>query len=497
MPDRSMRTEGDIVDGRYRIVRVLGSGGFATTYEALDLCDGARAVALKEAALREACGWKAVELFEREARTLARIEHRAIPRYVEHFVVDGGGDARMVLVQELAVGPSLARKVADGWRADEAQTIRLAREALDALAYLHGRAPPLVHRDIKPANVIALDDGKLALVDFGAVRDAWPRESAVASTVVGTFGYMAPEQYRGQATPQSDLYALGCTLVFALTGRSPTELPQRRLQVEFRPFTQVSRRFAAWIDRMVAPALEDRFASAQQAMHALNRVGAHGWTPGAVSLMAAPLVLTAVATTMSGSPEQRARSKDWTDTPTRTPPPAGAIRLNGTQPGVTLFIDDREIGPLPQEVGGLAAGDHRVKIAASDRYESVAKHVTVTGGTLEDLGTITLRVLRGKATISAGTAGARVELVQGSSRRRLPLLPISIELDATRPWFIQATKAGYHDYVQRVDFGDGLAEKAYVVTLERDGGEGDSLGCNPPYTADDKGHIHFKPACVH
>jgi serine/threonine protein kinase len=95
---------------------------------------------------------------------------------------------------------------------------------------LHARVPPVLHRDIKPANVILRPDGAPVLVDFGAVRTVFRAAAEGGSTVVGTFGYMPFEQYMGQASPASDLYALGATLLHVITGRGPAEFatPRRR-----------------------------------------------------------------------------------------------------------------------------------------------------------------------------------------------------------------------------------------------------------------------------
>ena len=108
---------------------------------------------------------------------------------------------------------------------------------LGVLGYLHTLNPPVVHRDIKPDNVIRGEDGRLWVVDFGAVRD-FSTTMGGGSTVVGTYGYMAPEQFRGQAIPASDIYAVAATMLHLMTGRSPHELPQEKLKVVFRPMVQ-------------------------------------------------------------------------------------------------------------------------------------------------------------------------------------------------------------------------------------------------------------------
>ncbi|HEY1695843.1 MAG TPA: serine/threonine-protein kinase [Polyangiaceae bacterium] len=142
------------------------------------------------------------------------------------------------------------------------------------------------------------------------------------------------------------------------------------------------------------------------------------------------------------------------------------IKASGSQAGVKLYVDDKEIGPLPQEIRDLTPGDHTIKIAGSERYQPLEKHVTVTKDSIEDLGNIQLKVLKGKATISLGTPGARVYLVSGSDRRELPMLPISVDIDTAKSWALQATKTGYTDYNQSIAFDDGQAEKSYTVTLD-------------------------------
>ncbi|MGF1517309.1 MAG: serine/threonine protein kinase [Nodosilinea sp.] len=261
------RATNDTIDGRYRIVRCLGQGSSGTTYAAEVLKTG-RAIALKELSLRGRQDWKKIELFEREARILKTLNHPAIPQYIDYFQVDTADNRWFYLAQDLAEGTSLADWVETGGRVNEAEARRIATEILQVLIYLHGLNPPVIHRDIKPQNIIRHDDGHIYLVDFGAVQTV--HRDGQGSTVVGTYGYMAPEQFRGQAVPATDLYSLGATLLFLLTHQSPADLPQARLRIDFRPYVAVSDAFAAWLDQLIDPLVEDRFASAQMALAALT-----------------------------------------------------------------------------------------------------------------------------------------------------------------------------------------------------------------------------------
>ncbi len=212
-------------DGRYRVVRVLGEGAQATTLEATDAATG-KPVALKRFRVRGAKSWKEVELAEREARVLAQISHPLLPHYVEHF--EEGGE--LFLVTEKIEGESLLELRRRGVSFGEEDVVRLLHDAASALRYLHGRSPPIIHRDLKPSNVVRRPDGSFAFIDFGAVRDKLKPEGG--STVVGTFGYMAPEQFQGRAMPASDVYAMGTTALTLLTGREPEDLPHRGLAID-------------------------------------------------------------------------------------------------------------------------------------------------------------------------------------------------------------------------------------------------------------------------
>jgi serine/threonine-protein kinase len=147
------------------------------------------------------------------------------------------------------------------------------------------------------------------------------------------------------------------------------------------------------------------------------------------------------------------------------PKPTG-IKVGGTQPGVKLYVDDKEIGPLPQDYRDMTPGDHVVKIVGSERYQPLERRVSLDKDKVEDLGTVTLKVLKGKITITLATPGARVFLASGTDRREIQTLPISVDIDTAKNWSLQANRPGYTDYVQAISFDDGQAEKTYVVTLE-------------------------------
>ncbi|MBE7382709.1 MAG: serine/threonine protein kinase [Leptolyngbya sp. SIO1E4] len=260
---------GTIIQNRYQLLGVLGQGGSGITYGAEDRFTGRR-VALKALSLKGLSDWKKLELFEREAKVLAGLDHPAIPNYVDYFQIDTVDNRFFYIAQALAEGTSLSALVAAGERFSESEVRRIALEILQVLQYLHGLNPPIIHRDIKPQNIIRRDDGHIFLVDFGAVQTVYRDTMAFGSTVVGTYGYMAPEQFRGQAYPTTDLYGLGTTLLHLLTHQNPGDLPQQRLKIDFRAHVTVSDSFADWLDALLEPLVEDRFDSAKDAIAALT-----------------------------------------------------------------------------------------------------------------------------------------------------------------------------------------------------------------------------------
>ena len=247
--------------GRYVILKPLGEGAQGETFEAVDKREG-RLVALKRFRVETAKAWKDVELAEREARVLATIDHPLVPRYFEHFEES---DA-LFLVMEKVEGETLeAMRVRSGPIAEE-EVRRFLTCADRALSYLHGRSSPVIHRDVKPRNVVRRPDGSYVFVDFGAVSEMMARRGS--STVVGTIGYMAPEQLQGRAMPASDVYAVGATAIAALTGKDPETLPHRGLKLDARTALagRASEAMIATLERMLEPDPDRRATSVAAAM---------------------------------------------------------------------------------------------------------------------------------------------------------------------------------------------------------------------------------------
>ena len=227
---------GQVFNNRYRIVKLLGQGGFGAVYRAWD-SNLNKPCALKE---NLDVSPEAQRQFTREATVLANLSHPNLPRVTDHFILPGQGQ---YLVMDFVEGDDLASILKQRGPVPPEQAIAWIMQVADALSYLHTRQPPVVHRDIKPANIRLTPDGRAMLVDFGLVKiyNAQLRTTMGARAV--TPGYAPPEQYgHGSTDARSDLYALGATLYNILTGQDPLESVQRMSGAQMRPVNQINPR---------------------------------------------------------------------------------------------------------------------------------------------------------------------------------------------------------------------------------------------------------------
>ncbi|MBZ8182712.1 serine/threonine protein kinase [Oscillatoria salina] len=260
-----------IIGARYQLEEQLSNNAGRQTWIAKDL-NNSSTVIVKLLAFSPQMQWDEFKLFEREAQVLKQLNHPRIPRYQDYFSLDkeiGGGLCWFGMVQEYIRGKSLQQLLEEGKRFSETQVRAIAIQVLEILRYLHQLNPAVLHRDLKPSNLILGENQQIYLVDFGAVQNSAAVEG-VTFTVVGTTGYAPLEQFWGKASPASDLYALGATLIHLLTGTSPANLPQRNLRIQFREIVSIEPKFISWIETLTEPDLEFRFQSALQALEALE-----------------------------------------------------------------------------------------------------------------------------------------------------------------------------------------------------------------------------------
>lgn len=214
---------GSLLRHRYLIDKMVGKGGFGTTYLVKDLDCFEEQRILKELTLslkdEDPMDLKdmAERLFRREAQVLLNLYHSGIPRLYAYFAEESFS----YLVQDFIPGQTLSEEFKRRKSPlSEEEVMPILTALADILDYLHSHTPPVIHRDIKPHNLMRHQDGRIMLIDFGAVCQAAASPNA-NHTVIGSLGYAPPEQFLGQTTIQSDLYAVGASVVYLLTGVPP------------------------------------------------------------------------------------------------------------------------------------------------------------------------------------------------------------------------------------------------------------------------------------
>ncbi|UBF29472.1 protein kinase [Kovacikia minuta CCNUW1] len=256
---------------QYQVLRILGRGGMGTTYLVWNpeitnaAVPRAGLQVLKEMNADMVRIPKARELFEREASTLKTLNHPGIPRFYDFFVERGN----KYLVMELLHGQDLEKWVRRNGPVQVGQAIAWMIQTCEILEYLHHREMPIIHRDIKPGNLLVQNlTHRIVVLDFGAVKAA----GMPSRTRIGAEGYSAPEQNQGRPVTQSDLYAIGPSLVFLLTGEAPLRFLKRRGPVQkflLEGVAAIPLPVRKVIERTTEPYAGDRYQTARELAQAL------------------------------------------------------------------------------------------------------------------------------------------------------------------------------------------------------------------------------------
>ena len=251
-----------LLNGRYKVVQRLGSGGMSTVYLAQSLSLG-NLWAIK---VIDRTG-KDFDLLA-EPNILKRLSHPALPR-----IVDIAQDARyLYIVEDYVQGVSLDKQLQVQQRFDEPTVVGWAIQLCQVLTYLHSQRPhPIIYRDLKPANLIVSQDNRVQLIDFGIARE-YKAGRQGDTAYMGTRGYAAPEQYgSGQTDQRTDIYALGMTLYHLLTGHSPSQPPYA-----YDSIRRLDGRLSEGIEYVVAKCVrsnpDDRYQTAAQVEHDLKNL---------------------------------------------------------------------------------------------------------------------------------------------------------------------------------------------------------------------------------
>ena len=267
-------SSGEIIGGQYRIVKELGSGGFSTTYLAIDIASEVNnkyVVKQLQPRFNSPSIWEnAKERFATEATVLQWLgNHPQIPQLLAHFEEN----KQFYLVQEFVEGEEFEQEINRRVLSEE-ELINFLCDVLEILEFVHRQG--VIHRDIKPSNLIRRElDNKIVLIDFGAVKEigTFVLDPARDHTqVIGTPGYMSPEQNHGRPVYSSDIYALGKTAIFALTGRSPIEWEHTSTDsfIAWHSKLSISQQLVAVINKMIHPQSLERYGSATEVLQDLK-----------------------------------------------------------------------------------------------------------------------------------------------------------------------------------------------------------------------------------
>lgn len=216
---------GSVLDGKYKIISVIGQGGMSTVYLARHQRLN-KEWAVKEIS-REYC--ENYEMISRqlvlEADILKKLNHPGLPKIID--IIEKKDVIWMVM--EFIEGKTLKEVLKERGRIQETEVLSWGKQLCEVLSYLHSRTPPIIYRDLKPDNIILKKTGRLVLIDFGTAREYCYEKNSTDTTYLGTRGYAAPEQYggMGQTDERTDIYCLGVTLYSMLTGYSPEKPPYK------------------------------------------------------------------------------------------------------------------------------------------------------------------------------------------------------------------------------------------------------------------------------
>ena len=197
----------------YKIIREVGKGGMGCVYESLDSSNNK--VALKMMSAKAAAHPDYREMFDHEVRSLRKLSHPSIVKIVGEPFSDAGGN--LFLPMEFVEGKTISQIVQANGAFNEQEALSIFIKLLDAFSYIHNKS--CIHRDVKPSNIMIRPDGSICVIDFGIAKDSKTSTGKTIGRVVGTDGYMSPEQANGyNIDTRTDIYSLGCLLHYMLTG---------------------------------------------------------------------------------------------------------------------------------------------------------------------------------------------------------------------------------------------------------------------------------------
>lgn len=257
---------GSVIDGKYKILNVVGKGGMSVVYLAMN------ERANKQWAIKEVRkdGMQSFEVVKQnlvaETDLLKKLNHPHLPSIID--VIDC--DDTFLIVMDYIEGNPLSKALETSGAQNQDDVIEWAKQLCDVLGYLHSRNPPIIYRDMKPSNVMLKPDGNVMLIDFGTARE-FKYSSVADTTCLGTQGYAAPEQFggHGQTDARTDIYCLGATMYHLVTGHNPATPPY-----EMYPIRQWNPMLSSGLEEIILKCTqrnpEDRYQSCAELLYALD-----------------------------------------------------------------------------------------------------------------------------------------------------------------------------------------------------------------------------------
>ncbi len=248
-----------LLKNRYKLLEILGKNS-AITYLAEDSAGNKRVI--KELSYHFLKQWKSEELFQREINVLKQLNHKKIPKFIENFSVGVGKHQSTFLVQEFVEGISL-KKEFESKRYTEKEILETLLSIFEVLDYLHNLQPPLIHRDIKLSNLIRNSVGSISLIDFGSVKDIISQKGD--ATISGTFGFMAPEVFKGNVSIKSDYYSVGVLSTVLLSRKNPEEMITDGIYLNWKDkIGKISEKTGEFIEKLLDINPENRIENSQR-----------------------------------------------------------------------------------------------------------------------------------------------------------------------------------------------------------------------------------------
>ena len=255
---------GEVIDGKYEILKEIGKGGMSVVYLAMDKHLN-KQWAVKE--IRKKGNGKNDEIVINsllaEANLMKKLDHPSLPRIVD--IIDNG--VTIYVIMDYIKGESLDKILNEYGAQPEELVINWAKQLCDALSYLHSQKPPIIYRDMKPANVMLKPEGNIKIIDFGIARE-YKEQNLADTTVLGTRGYAPPEQYSGQTDARSDIFALGMTMHHLLTGIDPRKGDSYAPVRQWNP--ELSEGIEIIINKCVEPVAENRYQNCEDLLYDLQ-----------------------------------------------------------------------------------------------------------------------------------------------------------------------------------------------------------------------------------